>query len=443
MEEKWAELTPDEKREKRLKRWISPTDIEFISPAAEKIHKEKATRLSDALMLKEPDRVPVMLPTGNFPAYYAGGTLHKVMYDYDELCRAWLKFLYEFDMDTWSGPAFVHSGRVLEILDYKLYKWPGRGLANSVSQYQYVEGEYMKADEYDALINDPSDFTLRVLLPRILGALEPLKALVPLSSIWQLPLKLVAPIARPDVQDALQALLDAGREMAKWQKAVGDCNREARAAGMPSFFGGSAGAPFDHIGDGLRGTHGIMLDMYRQPDKLIEAMEKITPLIIENAIASVNASGGIMAGSALHKGDDTFMSREQFKTFYWPTLKKVIMALIEEGIMVMLFAEGRYETRLDIIRDIPRGWAMWWFDQTDMSKAKEILGDTTCIAGNVPSSMLYTSTPQAVKEYCRRLIEVCGKGGGYILAGGSSVETAKAENIHAIMEAARQYGVYK
>jgi uroporphyrinogen-III decarboxylase len=52
-------------------------------------------------------------------------------------------------------------------------------------------------------------------------------------------------------------------------------------------------------------------------------------------------------------------------------------------------------------------------------------------------------TPEEVKEYCRKLIKDCGKGGGYILAGGAHVDTGKPENFRAMLEAAWEYGVYK
>jgi hypothetical protein len=47
-----------------------------------------------------------------------------------------------------------------------------------------------------------------------------------------------------------------------------------------------------------------------------------------------------------------------------------------------------------------------------------------------------------VKEYCRKLIETCAPGGGYILTGGASSAEAKAENLRAMMEAAKEYGKY-
>ena len=145
----------------------------------------------------------------------------------------------------------------------------------------------------------------------------------------------------------------------------------------------------------------------------------------------------------LHKGDDTFMSRTQFEKFYWPSLKKVMITLIEEGISVHLFAEGRYNDRLEYIGDFPKGWVVWQFDQTDMATAKKMVGNTCAIAGNVPASVVITGTAKEVKESCRKLIEVCAPGGGYILAAGASGTEAKAENLRAFMQAAKQYGMYR
>ena len=86
------------------------------------------------------------------------------------------------------------------------------------------------------------------------------------------------------------------------------------------------------------------MDMYRRPEKVLQAVELITDFAIKNTIEQVNAMGGIMVTFPLHKGDDTFMSDAQFQKFYWPSLKRFILALINEGIMVSLFAEGKYNT---------------------------------------------------------------------------------------------------
>ena len=183
--------------------------------------------------------------------------------------------------------------------------------------------------------------------------------------------------------------------------------------------------------------------MYRQPQKLHEAMEQRVNISINQSVKGFPMTNCPVVMMPLHKGDDTFMSDKQFETFYWPTLRRLFLAMIEEGLVPMPFAEGKYTNRLKQIADTPRSGVVWYFNQTDMAEAKRILGNVCCIAGNVPTSVMMTDTPEKVKENCRKLIETCAPGGGYILAAGASVDKGNIENIRAMMEAAYEYGVYK
>ena len=441
-ETKWTDLSSEERREERFKRWLSPPNVKFSSPDAEQEYKARVTRFIKAIKLEKPDRVPVILPVNFLPAYHAGQTLKDVMYDYDALRRAWLKFLRDFEMDAFPGPGLVYPGKVLETVDYRFHHWPGHGLGEDVSSYQYIEGEYMRPEEYDALIKDPAHFLLTTYLPRAAGAFAGFRKLGPMTQMIGVPVPYIAQFGDPEVQASVRSLLEAGLETVKWREAVDGINRAAREAGVPSVRGAMSGAPFDRIGDYLRGTKGIMLDMYRQPGKLKEAMERITPMLIDQGVRAANVSECPIVFLPLHKGPEGFMSNKQFEAFYWPTLKKVMMAFIEEGLVPMLFAEGNYEPRLEIIRDMPRAKVIWHFEVMDMAKAKEVLGSDACIAGNLPVSMLSIGTPKEVKTGCRKLIETCGRGGGYILAGSASLDKGNPENLRAMMEAAKEYGVY-
>jgi len=442
MEQNWVELSPDEKREVRFKRWLSPSGVKFTSPEAQKTYQARVTRLISAIKLKEPDRVPVMLPPGFSPAPCGGITLQKAMYDYDELCRVWLKFLHDFETDTYSGPDLVFPAKIFDDIGFKSFKWPGHGLSPDSPTYQYVEGEYMKADEYDMLIEDPSDFWMRTYMPRIAGAFEPLQRLSQYNPLVGIPVGHLIPYGMPDIQAAFQVLLDAGREGVKWVQAVEHCNQTMLGMGIPRFWSGIAMAPFDGIADMVRGTQGAILDMYRQPDKLLEALEIVTPRSIESAVTAADFAECPMVFIPLHKGADNFMSSPQYKRFYWPTFRRLLLGIINEGCVPIMVADGSYNDRLEIIKDLPRASVIWIFEQTDMAKAKAILGDTACIGGNVTAAQLYTYTPQEIKEYCKWLIEVCGKGGGYILTLGSSVDRCNPENLQAVIEAAKEYGVY-
>ncbi len=442
VKKEWSTMTSDEKREERFQRWLNPVGIKFNNAKAEKAYKERVTRFIKVIKLEEPDRVPVLLPAGTFPIYAAGMTLKEAMYDNKKTVKAYRAFFKEYESDVFTG-GMVPSARSNEIIDALTMKYPGHGLPDDASMQNFVEGEYMFADEYDHLINDTSDFFFRRYLPRTLGALKPFANFAPFGHHLGLPNRFLGPASLPEVQAAFQAIIDYGKEAMAWNKPMMEFAAEGLAAGYPTFMGGFTGAPFDILADTLRGTKGIVMDMYRQPQKVHAAMERLVPLMIDAGVQASGGAAGTMVFFALHKGDDSFMSDKQYETFYWPTFRKVIMGVIEAGMVPYLFAEGSYNNRLKTIKDLPRGKVIWYFDRTDMFKAKEVLGDRACIAGNVPTSLLRNGTKQAVKEYCRKLIEVCGKGGGYILAGGAALDKGKGENLKAMWEAANEYGVYK
>jgi uroporphyrinogen-III decarboxylase len=440
----WAEMTWQEKREERFKQWIAAPGVKFVSAEAAELHKQRVTRFIKVIKMEEPDRVPVMLPTGSFPAYYAGSSFYNIMYDYNELKRCWIKFMDDFgDMDTFMGPGLIPSGRIMEALDVKIMKWPGHGVGKNVTMQQIVEGEYMKADEYDWLMMDPTDYNLRVTMPRTNGLFEPFRKLPPLRMLFG-GANWVGLLADPEIRRVFQTLMDLADEFKQHQAAIMEVSELARARGYPSFFGGvMAQAPYDYFADLQRGTRGIAMDLYRQPEKLLEAIDVQLNLTIKMMIKNFPMTNCPVCMMPLHKGDDTFMSDEQFEKFYWPSLRKLFLAMIEEGLVPFPFAEGRYNNRLKLITDTPKSSVVWYFDQTDMARAKKVLGNVSCIVGNVPSSIVKTGTSKQVKEACRKVIETCAPGGGYILAGGASIDTGNIENLRAMMEAAYEYGTYK
>ncbi len=445
MEKKWENLSLDEKQEEMFNRWLSPQNIEFANPSTEKAYKERVIRIKDVIQLKKkPDRIPVVLMVGFFPAFYSGITPQESMYDYDKLFSAWKKSVLDFEPDAHIGCFVPGPGKLFDILDYKLYAWPGHGVSPNLS-YQCLEGEYMKADEYDAFIQDPSGFFRSVYLPRIFGTLDPLKQLAPLTNIIELPFTggNILPYGLPDVQEALKALMDAGSDALKWAGTLGAFDKEMAEKGFPNFFGGATKAPYDTLGDTLRGTTGIMLDLYRQPNKLLKALEVITPLMVNMGVSMAKMNGNPIVFIPLHKGADGFLSDEQFKTFYWPSFRKLLMGLIEEGCIPFSYVEGGFNSRLEVIKDLPKGKAIWAFDLTDMEKAKEILGDSACVGGNMPITLLNLGTPQEVKEYAKKLIDSVGKDGGYLMMNGAVIDDAKPENIKAMIEFTKEYGVYK
>jgi hypothetical protein len=363
------------------------------------------------------------------------------MYDYDRLAAAMKSAVTELEPDAYyPAHAVMAFGPTMDILDYRQLEWPGHEAVADDVPFQYVDREYMKADEYDDYLSDPSGFMLHRYLPRVAAAFESFSTMPEFPSVLHTRIiQSVAAYANPEFRDGIQRLMKAGEEMQKMLSSMARMIEELTELGFPCGNHATSHAPFDVAADYLRGSKGAMLDMFRNKEKLLGVLDRIAELIPGNSIATAQRNNGRMIFIPLHWGLDGFMSPEQFNTFFWPQFRKVLMALIEQGLIPHVLWEGDCTSRLYTIKDVPPGKCVYFFERTDMFKAKEVLGDTVCIRGNIPVSMLITKTPDDVREYCKKLFDVCGDGGGFILDAAVGIpDEAKDENVFAMYEVARE-----
>ncbi|MFL7871327.1 MAG: uroporphyrinogen decarboxylase family protein, partial [Anaerolineales bacterium] len=121
----------------------------------------------------------------------------------------------------------------------------------------------------------------------------------------------------------------------------------------------------------------------------------------------------------------------------------VMLGLIDNGCIPFPAAEGYWNTRMEVMQDIPKGKTLWMIDQSDMAKVKQTLGQNACLFGNVPSSKLSLGTPQEVEDYVKNLIDTVGQDGGLVIGNGAFFDEAKPENVKAMIDTAKKYGAYK
>ena len=416
---------------------MTPND----NKAPEQLYGERVQRIKDVIALKTPDQVPVFGPYQLFPYLYAGVSFKEAMNDYAAARRACRKFADDFQPDADFGPILAYPAKPMETLGLKWFKWPGHGLGDNTI-YQFVEGEYMTADEYDEFIYDPSDFMLTKWVPRSFAGLEAFASFpTQRRMMWSGWMGLGA-FASEEMQESFRIAVEAGKQVNEWWASIGEYNADTVARGFPVAYAAFDWPPFDIIGDTLRGTRGILADMRRHPDKLLQTMEIATKIFVEYGSGAAGADLPL-CWIWVHKGTRNFMSDEQFNTFYWPFLREGIVALIDKGIIPMVYWEADIESRLEHIVDIPKGKAIYHIAQTDIAKAKAVLGDTVCLMGNVPNSTLLTGTPDDVKAYCKMAIDVAGKDGGFIMDAAVMLDEAKPENVKAMFDFTREYGVYR
>jgi hypothetical protein len=407
----------------------------------QELYNERIKRAVDAATLQVPDRVPVFGPYQKYPYMFAGVTLKDAMNDYALARQACHKFVDYFQPDLDFGPIFAYPAKPMETLGWNAFKWPGHGLGDD-TMYQYVEGEYMSDDEYDEFIFDPSDFMLRKWAPRQFKALEGFSQFVPWRRFMWSGWMNFGFFASPEMQETLRLAIKAGQEMNEWWASQAQYWGELGAKGYPLAFAGWSWPPFDILGDTVRGTHKILADMRRRPSKLHDALEIATRIFIEY--------GSGAAGAPLpfcwvwvHKSTRNFMSDAQFKEFYWPYLRRGMLGLVEKGIIPVIYWEADFESRLEHIADVPPGKIVYHLSNTNFEKAKAALGGITALMGNVPNMMLLSGTPDDVRAYCKKLIDVVGKDGGFIMDSAVMLDEAKPENLKAMIDFTKEYGVYR
>ena len=408
-------------------------------------YKARLDRFNDAVALRKPDRVPTVPMFQNFPARYAGLTYKDIFYDLDAWLAANEKAIVDYDLDVYWTPstAVAASGDALDAVGMRQIQWPGGDL-DPMRPFQFVEGEYMKADEYDEFLSDPSDWTIRKYMPRIYGKLEGLGMLPPLIT-WAFGYGGVGAmglLAAPQIVAAAQAVAEASQHAARYAMGYAQFEQKMTGLGYPSLGTAVTVAPFDFISDMLRGMRGSMLDMYRCPDKLLAAQEKVFPLLLGLAIGGAQMGGNPRVFIPLHRGADGFMSNEQFERFYWPLLKALFLGLIDAGLTPCPFFEGVYDQRLQYLKELPPGKMLGCFDRSDMVKVKRELGDVMAIAGGMPITLLQAGTPEQVRDMTRRLIDTLGVDGGYMMFASSVLDEADPELVRVWLETTREYGVY-
>lgn len=419
-------------------------DVLERGKAPKDLRQEREQRITDAIKLRNTDRVPVSCEIGNFAAKYAGIPCSAAYYDWDAWLEAYRKTLQEFQPDI----AFTRApsaGKGMEYLDPKYMRWPGYGVDPNHS-FQAIEIEGMREDEYGLFLSNPADFMIRHRLPRLNGSLEGLSMLPALSDTsWMDPWAtqtLGLLLTEPKMEATIENLQRAGREFRRLMPKLEEFNQVLIDHGIPQLFQGAAMPPFDVISNSMRGMKGTMLDMYRQPDKLLETCEFLLKKTLEKPMPRPNEYGNTRMFMTNTRGSDDFMSTKQFETFYWPTFKKLVMTLVERGATPCIFFEGTFTSRLEYLLEFPKGSILVRLDRTDIFRAKEILKDHLCIEGNVPCSLLQIGSVPEVQDYCKKLIDVVGKGGGYIMGPRSSTDEVKPENLKAMIEFTKEYGRY-
>jgi len=393
----------------------------------ELLYQQRITRYITAMRNEQPDRIPIRPFVAEFAAKYAGFTNQEVTHDYSKAFEAVCRCAADFEWDAMvANMVYVWTG-LTQAIGLKYYGIPGVEV-DPEAGFQYLEpseeNAFMKEDEYDALIEDPTSFLYNTWLPRVSRDISPLGE----ASTYRNNL----------------ALVKGGMAMLQYFTAFGpQCLRLRQEFGMPGAIAGILKAPLDIIGDKLRGYIGLTMDLATQPDKVLAACEALQPHLANVALGSADPARQLPVGFWMHRGCVPFVTPNQFDAIYWPTLKPIIQELWKNGHQTLFYAEGDWNHHLNAFAELPDKSIVYHVDMADIFEVHRVLGHKFCLSGGIPNFILWHGTPDDVCGYCRKVIDGVAGDGGYIMDASAIMQNdTSIENLRAMTAFTQEHGSY-
>jgi hypothetical protein len=418
-------------------------------PENQRKYDEKEKRVNDAIALREPDRVPVMPQPELYPIFNAGYTVAEVVYDtsLQKMRNAAVKYLNDFDPDGGTGVGMVYAGEgpAMELIRPKNMRWAGMpgSVIDKNSLQQFIEYPLLLDDEFNEFFSDRTGWAIKKAIPRNSAVFDPLEDFqLGLGNASRGARQMASLFATPEFRAMVKDLWAIDDFYKAYQEKADEIGKEIHDMGYPVYMGGGAGVPYDFYNDFLRGSILTMEDLYDRPKDIERYIDETLEVTLEALRRTKGVNEGKHFFMALHKGMDGFMSDEHYRKYYWSHLQKIILAIIDSGHIPYIYTEGKYNTRIDCLTEVPPGKVFYHFEDVDMAVAKKKLGGIACISGGFPAALLDWSTPQVVRETVKKLMDDCAPGGGFIFETSCGLGNCKRENVEALFESAREFGVY-
>jgi len=393
----------------------------------DRLYAQRLARYTTAMRNEKPDCIPIRPFVAEFTAKYAGFTAQEVTQDYHKAFAAARKCAADFDWDAVVGNMVYGWSGLTQAIGMKYYAVPGVDLPVDTG-FQYLEPPedeaWMREDEYDLLIEDPSGYLFNVWLPRVSAdVVEP---------------------GQPSTMRNNMSFLKGGMAMLDYFNGFGtQATLLRQESGTVSAISGILKAPFDIIADKLRGYRGLCMDMFRQPDKVLAACEAMMPHLLAVAAGGADPDRNVPVGLWMHRGCTPFLSPPQFEKFFWPTLKQIIEGLWDKGIQTLFYAEGEWNGNLKYIAELPDQSIVYHVDRGDIFEVHQAVGHKFCLSGGIPNELLAFGKPDDIRAHCKKVIDGVAGDGGYIMdASAIMQDDTDVDNLKAMTDFTREYGVY-
>lgn len=361
--------------------------------------KERKTRIFKAVSLERTDRVPVVLEYSAFAAFVTGTPMAEFV---STPTRA-TQIMIEAYRHVGVGDAINYGSFSPYELSYSFgakVRVPGIDLPPD-EIWQVLESELMKRKDYDRILDVGwITFFQEFLSRRVFNDAEP--ALLPKN------------------QEGVDVL-------GLWAEH-----------GVPVLSGGDVTSPFELLCGG-RSLDKFFMDLIEIPDKVLAVMDEIVPHLSTAVTEKVFENGYPVAWVGGWRTAPSMISPKMWERFVWPYLRRLVYEVLDSGLIPLLHLDSNWERELGRFHEFPKGKVLMALDgDTDIFKAKEILGDHMCLMGDVPASLFVFGSPEEVYSYSRRLINEIGPEGFILQSGCDIPANAKLENVQAMIAAAME-----
>jgi hypothetical protein len=398
-----------------------------MAPSIEEVYAQRMSRYLTAMDALRPDRVPLRIFAEEFSAKYCGYTNYDVACDHELQFDVNRRFAVETGIDAVQTNSIVNWFGMQKALGWKGITFPGIGLPvdgiNQWSEPVTEEEAFLKADEYEILIDDPTAFLVNTWLPRFTTHLRPQGAPVSFSHNMSL----------------INGITAYDTFFTTWGRKTAELMR----AGVVPAVSSVLKAPLDIIADKLRGYMGLCIDLQERRDMVIRACEALMPHLHHLVASGADPKRQIPSIIWMHRGSVPFLSHRDFDDIYWATLKPIIEELWASGQQIILYAEGNWDHHLEAFARLPEKSVIFHVDKTDLALAHRALGGRFCLSGGIPNTLLATGNPADVRASCKKAIDTAARDGGYIMdASALIMNDAKVENVTAMIDFTLDYGTY-
>jgi len=235
-------------------------------------------------------------------------------------------------------------------------------------------------------------------------------------------------------------------EPALLQQALSDVRsdrEEIEVTGCEMAVGGFLELPLEWLSLG-RSMQEFIFDLHDRPEKVKAATRLLREDGAMMGIRMAQFVGVPRVFIGLSRASPACLSPAYAEEFVWPDLEYITRTAIESGLTVLLHCDTNWTRAFDLFKRLPPRSCILELDgDSDIFRAKEVLGDHLCIMGDVPAYLLAFRSKDEVLAYCKRLIRGVGRGGGFILSSGCSIPAnARVENVAALREAVDEWGEY-